>query len=223
MLEQRIVTRRGAAMAIFGRATALGWLIALISGHAHAQMARDDLECKGPFAKDADEAALVRAFGADNVAREEIDIGEMATEPGAVVFPNDPKRRIEVLWHFTAERRQPRSIIIRGASTWTIAARFPDQRRIAVGTHLGQVEAINGKPFLLNGFGWANGGYAVSWENGAIPRSVPCRLDMLFEPDTKVKGNALKRASGGKKFSSSDPVMRAVKPTVSSISLEWPQ
>jgi hypothetical protein len=210
-------------MAIVGRATVLGCLVALISGLAYAQTAKDYLECTGPFARDADEASLARVFGADNVAREEIDIGEMTTEPGAAVFPNDPKRRIEVLWHFIAERRQPRSITIRGASTWTIAARFPDQRRIAIGTHLGQVEAINGRPFLLNGFGWANGGYAVSWENGAVPRSVSCHLGMLFEPGAKVKGMALKRASGGKKFLSSDPVMRAVKPIVSSISLEWPQ
>ncbi|WP_148663290.1 hypothetical protein [Bosea vaviloviae] len=198
-------------------------LSVLVLGSAHAQPLDDVLECSGPFAKDMDEAALVKAFGAQNFVRADIDIGELTTEPGTVIFPTHAKRRIEVLWHDMSERRRPRSITVRHASTWTIAARFPDQRRLTVGTPLAQVEAINGKPFLLFGFGWDNGGYAVGWEGGALKNAVACNLFLRFEPDPKAKDSALSKASGGKQFKSSSPAMRAVRPTVSSISLGWPE
>ncbi len=182
------------------------------------------LECSGPFRRDADEAALIHAFGAGNVVRDDIDIGEMTTEPGAVIFPKDAKRRIEVLWHDIDERRQPRSITVREGSTWTFAAMFPDQRRITVGTPLAQVEAINGRPFLINGFGWDLGGYAVDWKGGALARTgSACRLTIRFDPEPKTRDQAQRNASGGRRFPSSSPVMRAVKPIVSSIALEWPQ
>ena len=201
----------------------LACLAIVLSVPADAQPANDVLECSGPFAKDADEVALVKAFGAHNVVRADIDIGELTTEPGTVIFPKHATRRIEVLWHDMSERRRPSSITVRHASTWTIAARFPDQRRITVGTPLAQVEAINGKPFLLFGFGWDNGGYAVGWEGGALKNAVACNLSLRFEPDPKAKDSAVSKASGGKQFKSSSPAMRAVRPMVSSISLGWPE
>jgi hypothetical protein len=207
---------------------AKAWVVALfsclMSAAAYGQPVNDVLACTGPFAKDADEAVIIKVFGIANVARQDIDVGEGMTEPGTVIFPKDPKRRIELLWHDSAKRRRPSSITVRDVSTWTIAARFPDQRRIAIGTHLAQIEAINGKPFLIYGFGWDNGGYAGGWEGGALETTVsPCSLSLRFDPDPKAKDAALSKASGDTEFKSSSPEMRAVKPTVSSISLGWPE
>lgn len=213
-------------MAVIFRAAVLGCLSAFISGHACAQTVKDLLECAAPVGKDADEAALIRAFGAANVTRGDIEGQEAVTEPGAIIFPNDPKRRIEVLWHFTDERRQPRSITIKNGSTWTVAARRGDKARIAVGMQLAQVEAINGRPFLLNGFGWANGGYLYDAKGGALADRRGCRIDVHFSPDEKIeraRPSIVGRVSGGRRFSSSDPAMRAAKPTVSTIELSWPQ
>ncbi len=198
--------------------------LGLVPAFASAQPANDVMQCVGPFAKDANEATLAKAFGAANVKRVDIDAGEGTTEPGTVVFPNDPKRRIEVLWHDASKRQRPSSITVKGRSTWTVAARFPDQRRIMLGTPLAEVEAINGKPFVINGFGWDMGGFAGGWEGGAMEQVVgPCSLSLRFDPDSKVKSGTLDRVSGDKPFKSSSPAMRAVKPTVSSISLGWPE
>lgn len=208
----------------FKKADLLLLALGLIPASAHAQTANDVLECIGPFAKDADEAALVKAFGASNVKRTDIDVGEGSTEPGTVIFPNDPKRRIEVLWHDSSKRRRPSSITVKDRSMWTIAARFPDQRRILLGTHLAEVEAINGRPFSIYGFGWDMGGFSGGWEGGALGQVVaPCSLSLRFDPDRKAKSAALDKASGDKPFKSSSTLMRAVKPTVSSISLGWPE
>ena len=203
---------------------ALFLALGLVPASANAQPANDVLQCVGPFAKDANEADLKKAFGAANVKRVDLDVGEGSTEPGTVVFPNDPKRRIEVLWHDSTKRQRPSSISIKEKSTWTIAAQPPDQRRIMLGTPLAEVEAINGKPIIVYGFGWDMGGFAGGWEGGALGQAVgPCSLSLRFDPDPKAKSGTLDKASGDKPFKSSSPAMRAVKPTVSSISLGWPE
>ncbi|WP_306225765.1 hypothetical protein [Bosea beijingensis] len=188
---------------------------------AIAQPLGDILDCAGPFAKGASEGSLKQHFGAENVGPGDIDIGEATTEPGTIVFPDDPKRRIEVLWHDASNRRQPRSIALTGSSTWVISARFPDRRRFGLGADLAQVEAINGRAFRLNGFGWVNGGYVVDWNGGALGSSHACRLDLRYSLGTETKPRVAKRVSGGRRFGSSDPAMRSAKPIVSEISLYW--
>ncbi len=188
---------------------------------AMAQPLGDVLDCVGPFAKDSSEARLRQHFGADNVGSGDIDIGEATTEPGTIVFPKDERRRIEVLWHDGVNRRQPRSIALAGSSTWVISARFPDRRRFGLGADLRQVEAINGRAFMLNGFGWINGGAVVDWRGGALETSHACRLSLQYDHGKKASSRAIKRVSGGRRFSSSDPAMRSARPTLSSISLYW--
>lgn len=205
------------------KTSALWFALGLIPASAHAQPANGVIQCVGPFAKDANEGALTKAFGAANVKRADIDVGEGATEAGTVIFPNDPKRRIEVLWHDSGKRQRPSSITVNDRSTWAVAARFPDQRRIMLGTSLAEVEAINGKPFAINGFGWDMGGFAVGWESGALEQVVgPCSLSLRFDHDPKAASGIVGKASGDRPFKSSSPAMRAVKPIVSSISLGWP-
>jgi len=62
------------------------------------------------------------------------------------LFPNDPKRRLEVWWSDRATRSDIHLIVITGQSTWTAA----DGMRL--GQTLEQVEKLNHKPFKLKGF-----------------------------------------------------------------------
>jgi hypothetical protein len=189
---------------------------------AVAQPASDALTCAWPVSRDSDEAALVKSFGAGNVVHEDIDIGEGATEPASVIFPNDPKRRIEVLWYFADKRQKPKWITVRRGSTWTFSQAPPDRRRITVGASLADVEAINGRPFLINALGWALGGYALDWQGGALARAgSDCELTLVFEPHPKATDAAVRRASRGSKFKSTSREMRAVMPIVGSMSLSW--
>src|SRR5690606_29682367 len=43
-------------------------------------------------------AELAAIFGADQVELGEIDVGEGFTEPGSIVFPDDPANRLEIVW-----------------------------------------------------------------------------------------------------------------------------
>ena len=73
------------------------------------------LDCTGPFSRDSDERRLAQVFGAANVERADVPVGEGNTEPGTVIFAKDPARRIDILWHDAYAR--PNVVIIRNGST----------------------------------------------------------------------------------------------------------
>ncbi len=192
-------------------------LLALVS-----PAAAEPLTCSGPFAKGADEAALVKAFGRGNVERTKIDAGEGSTEPGTVVFGKDPHRRIEIHWHDPKNRRRPNAIIVGGGSGWTVGAEAGSPQPIAIGTPVEAVEAANGRSFALSGFGWDMGGYSADWGGGKLATLTGgCSLVLRFQPDEKAKEAVLSKVSGERRLKSSDPNVRKVKATVSQIQIGW--
>lgn len=186
---------------------------------AQAQTA-DALACSGPFARDADEAALVKAFGAANVQRARIEIGEGEKAAGAILFPRDRKRRLELIWRNGKQRRGPSTIYVRQGSAWAVGG--PAGERLAIGSALAAVEAANGKPFSILGFDWDYSGTAADWQGGKLAKAFGgCRLTIRFGYPQGADAKALDRLSGDKEFSSSNPDMRLVKPTAYEIMLSW--
>jgi len=59
------------------------------------------------------ETDLQRMYRPENVKNGEIQIGEGEVESGTVVFPDDPLKRIEVLWA-DSEKRVPKSVYVGG-------------------------------------------------------------------------------------------------------------
>src|SRR5437016_7971645 len=104
------------------------------------------LKCEGPLAKDSSHARLTEAFGAPNVAFMEVDGAEGEKMMASVVFPNDPKRRLEITWKDEAERRSPGMVLAGEGSAWTAG------NGLRIGTSLAEVETANGNPFKLSGF-----------------------------------------------------------------------
>src|SRR5215470_2570512 len=94
------------------------------------------LKCEGPFGRDAGHADLIQAFGADNVVEQEIEGAEGDKTKATVLYPGDPKARLEITWGDEQARRGP---IIRATyqSAWAIA------NGIHIGTALTEVEKIN--------------------------------------------------------------------------------
>lgn len=179
------------------------------------------LACTGPFARNADERAVARFFGEANVERADIPVGEGNTEPGTVVFAKDPEKRIDILWHDAYAR--PNVVIIRNGSTWPVAVTGLD-KPLASGTTLAEIEAMNGKPFTLTGFGWDLGGYTNGWDGGRLDKPVGgCNLSVRFDPARDAPGDALDKVNGDVEFSSTNSAMRQVKPVVVEIELGWPQ
>lgn len=193
-------------------------------GHGALAAGPELLGCRGPFAKDASAATLVAAFGAANVAHEDLDVGEGFTEPGTVIFKSDGKRRIEVFWHDSETRSRPSRIIVHEPSAWRVALPGDSTASLGIGTELATVEAANRKPFTLNGFGWDGAGYVGEWSGGRLTKlDGGCSLSLRFGPSPQARPAALAKVSGDKPFASNAPGMRAVKPRIEQISLGWPQ
>lgn len=193
-------------------------LVAL-AGTASAQTT-DLLACSGPFARNADEAAVIKAFGAANVQRARIEIGEGEKAAGAILFPKDKERRLELVWRDGKKRHGPATIYVREGSTWAVAG--PAGERLAIGSSLAAVEAANGKPFSILGFDWDYSGTAADWQGGKLAKSFGgCRLTIRFGYPKGADAKALDRLSGDKEFSSSNSDMRLVKPTAYEILLSW--
>ena len=93
----------------------VGFLCVVAVTPAGAQ-ALPALDCTGPFAREANESIVAATFGAANVTRADIPIGEGNTEPGTVVFAGDDAQRIDILWRDPAARTRPATVIFRKGS-----------------------------------------------------------------------------------------------------------
>lgn len=174
--------------------------------------------CEGPFSKDSSHIRLAQTFGNDNVVFTSVDGPEGSKLNASVVFPKDPKRRLEVLWHDEEKRTRPATIVVNGRSTWSAP------KGLRVGSQLAEVEKQNGKPFKLSGFDWDNGGAVTDWEGGALD-SLPggCRIGVRFAPDPKAPKEPREKVVGDAEFASTDPNMRAVTPKVSELLIGYPE
>jgi hypothetical protein len=176
------------------------------------------VNCAGPFARNATHAQLEAAFGAKNVVYTQVDGPEGSKLNASVVFPEDPKRRLEVLWHDEAARARPSGIVITGASQWSAP------RAVKLGLPLAEVEKRNGKPFKLSGFGTDYGGSVTDWEAGNLDKlGGVCRMGIRFSADKGAGSETLGKVSGDNSFSSKDADIRTIKPTVSEIVVGYPQ
>ena len=186
-------------------------LVAAPAASAQRQ-APAELSCTGAFARDASHAALVKVFGARNVISEAVGVGEGETAKATVVFPRDKARRVEVFWRDEKRRRGLSEMRVSIGSTWRTA------QGVAVGMTLADVEAINGRPFLLAGFGWDYGGTTLDWKEGKLA-ALPggCLLRLRFDQQKPTDADI----DGDRAFSSDDTGMRSVAPIVEEIALRF--
>jgi len=167
------------------------------------------IACSGVFGKDSSHLKLATQFDSRNVTFAEVDGPEGTKLMASVLFPNDPKRRLEVLWDNEASRSETHLIAINGQSTWTA----PKGLRLGLG--IAALEKLNGKPFKMAGFD--NGGAVSDWQGGAL-ETLPggCHVGIRLAPDAKAS-EAARNEAQGKEFLSSDAKMRAVKPIIAEI------
>jgi hypothetical protein len=168
--------------------------------------------CSGTFAKDSSEDKLETAFDAKNVIFADVETNDGTKVPASVLFPNDPKRRLEVWWSNPANHSDIHLIVIGGQSTWIA----PGGMRL--GQTLEQVEKLNHKPFKLKGYDKNRIATVTGWDGGALatlPGGCAPGLSLRANPEASAKAtNAL---PADKEYSSSDPAIRSAKPTVSEI------
>ncbi len=87
-----------------------------------------------------------------------------------------------------------------------------------LGLNLAQLEKLNHKPFKLKSFDKDGVATVSDWDGGVLA-DLPggCKSGMSLRADPKASADAVNAMPADKEFSSSDPVIRAVKPTVSEI------
>jgi hypothetical protein len=168
--------------------------------------------CTGPFTKGATHASLVKAFGKRNVAVQSVGIGEGETVTASVIFPRDAARRIEVLWIDEKRRRNPSEIRTGVDATWRTA------QGIRRGMSLSEIEALNGRPFELWGFGFDYGGTTLDWKGGALATQAGgCTLTLRFTMRDGADNAAV--YVGEQSLMSDSEGMRKAAPVVDAVEL----
>jgi hypothetical protein len=168
--------------------------------------------CSGPFAADSGNLSLAMAFDSRNVVFTEVDGGPIGKVPASVLFPKDPKRRLEVWWSDAASRTRINLIVINGKSGWSAP------RGLRLGLTLPEMERLNHKPFKLKGFDKNNVASVSDWDGGALA-DLPggCKAGVNLHADPKASAEAQAALSADHEFSSADAAWRAAKPTISEI------
>jgi len=172
---------------------------------------RTVVACSGAFSQDSSMVKLAMAFDSRNVTFVETEVAGSKVA-STIVYPKEPKRRLEVWWVNPANRSGTYLILINGQSTWTA----PGDMRL--GLTLDQMQKLNRKPFKLKGFDKDGTATISDWNGGALA-TIPggCKSGVSFHADPKADADALSALPADHEFSSDDAAMHAVKPVVSEI------
>ena len=143
------------------------------------------IACSGAFARDSHHLKLAMTYDRKNV-----DFGEVDAGPGksmaSIIYPNDPKRRLEVWWSDVDKRKDLYLIAINGSSTWT----GPGGLRL--GLSLAGLEKLNRKPFKLRGFDKDNTATVSDWDHGALAAlSGGCKAGVILRTEAKAPPEVL--------------------------------
>jgi hypothetical protein len=195
-------------------------LLALSSSPASAESAAPRvIKCEGSFGRNASHASLVKAFGNNNVVYRESEGVQDKKTKASILYPADPKARLEFIWQDERARRRPALIRAKDQSAWATA------NGIRIGTALADVEKMNGKPFKLSGFDWDYGGRVTDWRGGALAKPQPggCTLGIEFVHPEDAPEESLTKVSGDREILSDHADMRAVEPYVAVMTFSYPK
>jgi len=176
-----------------------------------AAAAGHTVACSGTFGKDSSHLKLAMTYDSKNIAFTDVEANGTKV-PASVIFPKDPKRRLEVWWANPAARSDTYLIVINGKSDWT------GPGGLHLGLNLAQLEKLNHKAFKVKGFDKDGSATVSDWDGGVLA-SLPggCKSGVSLRADPKVPAETVAALAADKEYSSDGPEMRAVKPTVSEI------
>ena len=171
----------------------------------------------GPLTPEGSEVELRERYG-NAVDSARIELGEGETTPGTVLYPDDSVRRAEIVWKDTVSRRRPARVILRGTqSKWQVG------QGISLGTSLQELERLNGRPFVLAGFGWDYAGVITDWKGGALDSTL-AGIKLYLDPGSaQQQSAAYSQVLGDRDYSSDLPAMQQLNPKVAQIFVDFEQ
>lgn len=175
------------------------------------------LECRKPFAKSATHTGLVKLYGAKNVTFENVTRAEGEVVKATVLFAKDPLRRLEIEWHDGKMRRLPSAMTVFGEGNQWIGP-----LGMRNGMTIQEIEALAGKPFKINGFGFdvAGAGHFEGTKLEELPGG--CSLGAHFDIEGGLPPEHLKRFMGEVEIASNDPDLLTLKPRLWIYILTYP-
>jgi hypothetical protein len=169
------------------------------------------IACSGAFARDSNHFKLTITYDPKNVDFGEVDAGS-GKSMASIIYPNDPKRRLEVWWADVDKRKDLYLIAINGSSTWT------GPGGLHLGLSLADLEKLNRKPFKLRGFDRDKTATVSDWDHGALAAlSGSCKAGVILSAEAKAPPEVLAVLPADGEFSSTDDALRAVRPSVTEI------
>jgi hypothetical protein len=172
------------------------------------------LACAPPFTREATPTTLAAVFGRENVIPETVAGPEGAQINVTAIYPNDPARRIEIIFRNEEERTDLSAVMISAPeSQWT------GPGGIGMGDTIADVQSANGGVFNVMGFQWDYGGFVSDWRGGRLDDVDGCRTTVRLSPAGEdLPGDIV---GDGVEPASDLPAMRAAQPRVSSFGIGW--
>jgi hypothetical protein len=122
----------------------------------------------GAIEADSTEDQLKKTYGAANVMESDISDGEGRTRPGVTIFPNDPRKKISVIWKDSQLKQGVDDIWLRSACSPICQSDWEVTNGLTLGMTLQDLQRLNGNPFTLTNYKGSNGGWVQSWNNGQL-------------------------------------------------------
>jgi len=170
----------------------------------------------GSVSRSSSEAELRRTYGTSVLDSFRIELGEGETAPGTVLYPADSLRRAEILWRDTVSRKTPQRLVLRGTrSLWQVGP------GVSLGSSLKELERLNGRPFILAGFGWDYSGVVTDWKGGALDSALTGIKLYLIPAPQQQESAAYSEVLGDRDYSSSLPAMQELNPRVYQIFVDF--
>lgn len=174
------------------------------------------IACSESFGKDSSHIKLAMDFGFRNVTATDVKAKDGTKVAASVIFPDDPQQRLEVWWKDATSSSGTYLIVINGQSDWTAGG-------LRLGLALAELEKLNHKSFKLKGFDKDDIATISDWSGGELASLAGgCNSGVSLRADPKVSAKTLGALSPNKEYASSNPQMRAAKPTVSEILIGYP-
>ena len=107
-------------------------------------------------------------------------------------------------------------MIIRGTqSKWQVG------QGISLGTSLQELERLNGRPFVLAGFGWDYAGVVTDWKGGVLDSTL-AGVKLYLDPGPAQQPSATySQVLGDRDYSSDLPAMQQLDPKVGQIFVDF--
>jgi hypothetical protein len=168
----------------------------------------------GPVTATTTLASLRGALGPHSVTLELVQSEDGKTRvSGAVIYPADSHKRIELAWADTVGKTRPLWARVRNAASW-----WHTPSGVHIGTTLLDLERLNGRAFTVQSFrGGERRSPVRSWNKGNLGVELEKKARIWLAVPTSATKAQMTPLSQGNLLPSGDPPLRRLNPHVTEI------